>query len=158
MEVKLTAAEVSIAAQVGCRRNIEAMVKGLKPKHGFKGSNWDIHIEGACGEMAFAKALGLYWDGSVNTFKYGGDVGRFQIRTRSESHYQLIVRNDDDDDAIFWLVTGKCPQYNVVGCIEGRKAKCLQYSATYGNRPPAYFVPNEQLTSTETFLQRGRDG
>jgi hypothetical protein len=146
MLITLSWAELSIASQVGIRRNLEAMRAGHKPKHGFTGSTWDIHIEGACGEMALAKALGIYWNGSVNTFKAGGDVGNHQVRTRSKDTYDLIVRHDDRDDDIFWLVTGVAPVYNVVGHIKGRDAKQDRFRQSYGGRPEAWFVPSQFLT------------
>jgi hypothetical protein len=145
MLITLTWAELSIASQVGIRRNLEAMRDGRRPKHGFAGSTRDIHIEGACGEMAFAKSMGLYWNGSVNTFKQGGDVGRHQVRTRSKDTYDLIVRYDDRDEDIFWLVTGTAPTYNVVGHIKGIDAKQDRFRQSYGGRPEAWFVPSSFL-------------
>ena len=80
---------------------------------------------GACGEVAVAKAMGRYWGGSVNTFKSIGDlvsVG-WEIRTRAEHSYDLIIRDDDQDDRVFVLVTGKAPNYVVRGWIKAGDAK-----------------------------------
>ena len=115
MKVKLTKSEMFFAAMIGVMRNIEALEHDRKDKHGHDGPGWNIQVEGACGEMASAKAQGLYWDGSVNTFKDGDDICGCQVRTRSKSHYELIIRKDDNPQAIFNLVTGLCPNYNVVG-------------------------------------------
>ncbi len=146
MRVTLSPYELSMAAQVGSRRQIEALTKGLPDKHGFGGEDgWTVHIEGACGEMAVASALGRYWSGSVNTFKSGGDVGTVQVRTRSRHDYDLIVRRDDRDNDIFILVTGLAPRFEVRGWIRGADARRSEWLRTHGNRPAAYFVPQTAL-------------
>jgi hypothetical protein len=66
IEVTLTHFEMVSAA-------IQALMEERPDQHGFEGEDgdgWHIHIEGSCGEMAFAKALGLYWSGTVGTFKW----------------------------------------------------------------------------------------
>lgn len=138
-----------MGATVGVTRQISSLRKGLKDSYGFKGDGWGAHIEGDCGELAAAKALNRYWGGSVDTFKRGGDVGPIQVRTRSKPHYELIVREDDPDDAIFVLLTGSCPTYEVVGTIKGSEAKQPEWLKTHGGRPPAYFVPHEALNGRE---------
>jgi hypothetical protein len=143
--IKLTDSEVEMAAQVGLRRQLEALRKGLPDKHGYEGDGWGIHIEGALGELALAKFLGVYWDGSVNTFKTKGDLGETEVRTRSRSDYDLIVREDDREDAVYVLVVGKAPAYRVVGWMLGKEAKQDRWVRTYGGRTPAYFVPQAAL-------------
>lgn len=147
MNVKLEWYEVMMAAVVGVRRNIAAMANGLKPADGYNGEDaWSIHIEGACGELAYAKATGQFWSGSVNTFRQGGDVGLTQVRTRSRDDYDLIVRERDNDDSVFVLVVGRCPNYRVVGSILAADAKARpEWVKTYGGRPPAWFVPASGL-------------
>lgn len=146
VEVTLTAYELEMAAIQGMRRQIEAVQKGLGHIAGYEGIGWDIHIEGAAGELAFAKSINRYWSGSVNTFKTGGDVGSVQVRTRSKHSYELLVRDQDRDDDLFVLVTGVSPNFKVWGYITGREAKQGQWRQTHGGRPPAYFVPHAALT------------
>lgn len=143
--ITLTWSECLLASQIGMLRQIESLKKGLPDKHGFDGLGWDVHIEGAMGELAVAKYLGVYWSGSVNTFKNLPDVDSLEIRTRSKPEYELIVRENDSDDSVFVLVTGKCPKYTLVGCIPGAQAKSPQWRKTHGGRPPAYFVPHSAL-------------
>ena len=146
MRVTLEWFEVLLAATVGVRRQLEALRSGRPDCHGFDGATgWQVHIEGACGEMAFAKATGRYWSGSINTFKAGGDVGNIQVRTRSRDDYDLIVRDDDRDEDIFVLVIGKAPTFRVVGWIQGAEAKRPSWRHVYGARPPAFFVPQAAL-------------
>lgn len=134
---------------IGAKRNIEAKVRRLPDRHGFKGCGWDAHIEGACGEIATAKLLGLFWNGSINTFKDGGDVSGLEVRTRSESHYDLIIRDNDADTSIYILVIGACPTYRVLGWVRGVEGKRAEYRQAHGGRPGAYFVPQSVLRPIE---------
>lgn len=146
--VTLTMHEINMAANVGLMRQLCALKAGKHDAHGFDGAGWSEHIEGACGELAVAKILGRYWDGSVNTWK-ADDLPGLQIRTRSRHDYDLIVRPGDDDQAVFVLVTGQCPEYRVRGWITGAEAKRRELVRYYGCRPAAYFVPAEQLRGIE---------
>jgi len=146
MTVTLNRNEIIMAAFVGVRRQCESVLMGSKDANYQQDSGWQAHIEGALGEMAFAKALGLYWDGSVNTFKTAADVGAIQVRTRSKPHYELIVRDNDRNDDLFALVRGKCPTYQIVGFIKCGQAKRFEWKKAHGGGVPAYFVPDSALT------------
>lgn len=154
IKVSLENYEVLNAANIGCRRQIGAIFSGREDTFGFEGDGWGIHIEGACGEAAFAKGLNLYWSGSVNTFKQGGDVGSLQVRTRSREDYDLIVRSKDRDDDIFVLVTGQVPTYTIRGWIRGIDAKQSKYLKGHGGRTPAYFVLQKDLSQDWDELKR----
>lgn len=102
--------------------------------------------------MAVAKLMGIYWPGSVNTFK-AHDLPGLEVRTRSEHAYELIVREDDDPDTLFVLVTGKCPEYYVRGFIKGSDAFSRpQWLRDHGGREPAYFIPHASLSPTELLM------
>jgi hypothetical protein len=157
MIVTLEDFEMDIANFVGHRRQEEAEKKGLPDKHGFEGGTAEgthIHCCGAVAEFAVGKALDIHWGGSVNTFKRGGDVGHFQVRYRSQEHYQLIVRADDRDEDIFILVRGTPPTLDVVGWLTGKDAKNPEWVRRYGGRPPAFFVPDDQLKPTVDLLKQ----
>jgi hypothetical protein len=140
---------------IGSERQISAVEKGLNNSFGYKGSGWDIHIEGAAGELAYCKWAGIYFYPTIDTFKNGGDVGELQIRTRSEDSYDLIVREKDRDDDIFILVVGKIPKYRIVGWITGSNAKQKKWEKDYGNRnAPAYFVPQSSLNTDFTEIMK----
>lgn len=136
--------EVARAALVGVSRNVEAMRKGCVNRMPIN-DEWSIHILGALGECAFAKATGRYWAGSVNTFKRGGDVGLVQVRTRSCDHYDLIVRHDDADEDVFVLVTGGPNDFTIRGWMLASEAKQKKYRNDYGGHGVAYFVPQSEL-------------
>lgn len=142
--ITLTLAEVAMASEIGRLRQLAALKAKRADQHGFTGEGWSEHIEGACGELAVAKALGRYWDGSINTFQ-ADDLPGLQVRTRSAHHYDLLVRPQDKDTALWIHVTGRCPTYVVHGWLPGHEAKRPEYLQTHGGRPPAYFVPASAL-------------
>ena len=142
--VTLTPYEIRIASTIGVERQVESVLKRRKDAFGFEGLGWSEHIEGAMGELAVAKALDVHWGGPVNVFK-GDDLPGIQVRTRSAHNWELYVRPGDSDEAIWVLVTGRCPDYWVRGWIVGREAKRREWLQTHGNRPAAYFVPTSRL-------------
>ena len=145
-EIILTDFECDFASHVGRTRQLEAMNKGLKHSYGYEGSGWSNHIEGACGEMAVAKYLNRYWNGSVNTFKTGGDVGNVQVRMRRDHDHDLIIREADRDEDYFVLVTGQAPEFRIGGYILAKDAKAMtEYFKTFDKRPKAWFIPANKL-------------
>jgi hypothetical protein len=103
--------------------------------------------------MAVAKALNVYFPSSVNTFKNGSDLFHgIEIRTRSKEHYELIVRPDDNMESRFVLVTGCAPVFNVRGWIVGVDARREEWWNEYGERPGAWFVPQESLLPIEELV------
>jgi len=149
MKIRLEWHEILMASEIGRFRQLAAMKKGLDDKHGFAGEGWSEHVEGACGELAVARFLGIYWDGGINTFKKP-DLPGLQVRTRSRDSYDLIVRPGDSDLDRFVLVTGRCPEYQIRGWITGSNAKKSDYLQVYGGRPAAYFVPASALSSPDS--------
>jgi hypothetical protein len=147
--------ELAFAAYVGVSRNIQALRECKGDRLDTDISNaWTLHIEGAAGEMAAAKALGLYWDAPVGTYKHGGDIGALQVRTRSRHSYELIVRDGDRSEDIFVLVTGRAPRFRVHGWIAGGDAKRPEWLREYGGRPAAYFVPHDALQPLTALSER----
>ena len=144
-EIRLSNAEMLQAAIVGTLRNIAAIKKALPDKHGAPEIGWNLHIEGAAGELAVARALGRHWGGSINSFKSGDDVNGLQVRTRSNHDYELILRDDDADALRFVLVTGHAPNFTIRGWIMARAGKNPEWLQTHGGRPPAFFVPHRAL-------------
>lgn len=149
MNITLTESEWTMAALIGCRRHIAS--KNLSQAYGAT-DTWTPNIEGACGELAAAKALNLFWDGGVNTFSAPDLKPNIQVRTRSKHSYELIVRQQDKDNEIFVLVTGVSPNYIVHGWIYGGDAKQEKWKQNYGNRPTAFFIPSTALHPLETLV------
>ena len=149
IEITLEYYEVAQAAHVGQLRNLSAMSRGYDSK--IPGREWQAHIEGACGEIAVAKAAGKYWGGSINTFKDGGDIVStgWEVRTRSDHSHDLIVRDNDPDGRVFILVTGLSPTFRIHGWIKSEDAKREEWRKNYGGHGLAYFVPQELLNNME---------
>lgn len=128
-------------------RHVSALEKQQKEAHGGDPDRaWHVHVEGALGEMVVAKHLGEYYPCTVDTYKDGADVGsRLQVRTRGVDTYDLLVRRNDRVSDYFVLVTGRPPIYTIRGWLLGADAKRKEWLASYGNREPAYFVPQSEL-------------
>lgn len=143
--VRLSKAEMLMASSVGAMRQISSLAAGRDDAHGAAGNGWQMHIEGAMGELAAAKAMGRFWSGTINSFG-GADMGaRIQVRTRSRHDYDLIVRDNDQDDHLFILVTGEAPEYRVRGWISGSESKRDCWRKSPNGRPEAWFVPASAL-------------
>ena len=147
MIVKLSWHELAMATEIGRLRNLANIKYQRKDSTNQTRYDWHNHLEGACGELAVAKALGRYWDGSVDTFKKP-DVCGFQVRT-ALSHKNLIIRPIDSGEDNFVLVTGNSPVYEIHGWIKGSEGKQDQFWRT-DVRSPAWFVPIKYLNPFET--------
>ena len=153
--VTLTWYEVSVAIHLVGLRHTEALRKGMKDKHGYKGRDLQDNFYGMLGEIGFAKATGKYFPMSVNTFK-DADIGiNWQVRTvGSNNNRDLIVRPADPSKHKYVLVEIHKSENNYVatihGWIEGTQAKDKQYLSYFGNpdRPPAYRIPKKALRPT----------
>jgi hypothetical protein len=150
MQIRLTDAELRMAVTIGCERQMESLSSKRRDNHGKSSEGgWTEHIEGAAGELAVAKALGHYWNGSIGSFKMPDLGHHIQVRTRSQDHWDLIVRRDDNDDHLYFLAVGKAPTFRIVGFILGKDAKRAEWVSDYGGRPWAFFVPQSALTPIE---------
>jgi hypothetical protein len=155
MNILLTPLEVRIATHVGRSRQSRAEKAGFTDRHGIapEDAEWS-HILGAAGEMAVAKALDVYWLPTMESFKAAGDLGEYEIRTRSRDNYDLIIR-PDDPSRVFILVTGSMPRFWVRGWIDAEDAKAMPDCwKAYGGRPAAWFVPADRLWPIQFLLDR----
>lgn len=145
-DVSLTSEELQIAAMVGLMRQIQNLFAGRDDADGASPeSGWQYHLEGAAGEMAFAKWADKYWSGNLGNLK-ADDVGMMQVRTRSRHSYELIIKERDPDDRIFVLLTGLAPHFRLRGWIWGWEGKCKEwYGDICRNGRPNYFVPHAAL-------------
>ena len=113
----------------------------------------EIHMLGACGELAAAKAIGLPWPSSVNTYKGESDLpGGIEVRHRTKSHYDLIVRDDDPDDRRYVLTLGEVadvPKIKVVGWFFGSYSGRHRYLHLPVGSYPTRFSPDAVLGAIE---------
>lgn len=157
MRVSLSLEEAKMAYAVAVDRQLDAMRRGLHGRHG-AGEDLEIsiglHLIGAAGEIAVAKALGVYWPPSVGTFKAPDLGSEVQVRTRTNDKHDLIIRPEDSDDDFFVLAVGRLPVFRIVGWIYGAYAKRECWIQMHGGRPPAFFVPQSALTTINEPMER----
>lgn len=136
-------------------------MKGMTDAYGLDSARpelkWYRDIIGACGEMAVAKALNLYWLGGINQGKEEPDAGKnTQVRYSSNPSLGMVVRPNDPDHFKYVHVSGSIPCFTVHGWIEGFSAKRKEWLRDVGGRnKPAFFVPNEALNK---FKEGGING
>lgn len=146
MNVSLTKDELMQAVIVAAQRNVDNLFNNRKDAHGASRDNgWNLHIEGAAGEMAVAKYLNRYWYGNIGNLK-ANDVGSHEVRTTPKHENRLIVHKSDPDDRYFILVTGLSPEFKIRGFMLGSDAKQEKYWSDPAGGRPAYFVPAGDLT------------
>lgn len=153
--VSLTRDEMMWAVGVGCLREANSRLRGSKhdPPLKLEEEGWAIHIEGACGELAVCKLLGDEWRASVDTYKREADIGDGgEVRTRSQDWHELTIRDNDNPNSYYILVTGLAPNFVVRGYIQGHKGQNPKWRKDPNKRGEAWFVPQRVLTP---FTQRG---
>jgi hypothetical protein len=150
-QIALTRGELYIGAAVGVMRRLAAMKRERpEPKRGWWGEDegvphWQIDIEGACAELAAAKALGVYWKNPLIDHVGGSDdLEGLGIRSTRHPQGGLTIYTSDPDDRPFVLVRGKAGQYDLVGWAYGRDGKRQDYWRP-DFRQPAYVIPGDQL-------------
>jgi hypothetical protein len=144
--VVLTTMEARIAALVGAERRITALANGGKDRPGIKPESvWTIDIEGAGAELAFAKLMGWYWDGSVGVFHDQADVRHVNVRRQVLHNWDMAVR-PHDREGVYVLVTGCLPRYRVHGWAAWPDAWPRSYEAAYDRgKAPARYIRQADL-------------
>ena len=144
--IHLTWAEVLLAATVGVMRSVQDKKEGRGNRFGCsEKEEWQVSIDGAIAEMAFAKWSGKFWSGAIGNLK-ARDVGGFQVRSVRDDGRRLILHPTDDDDDIFVLMTGFDREWRVSGFIQARFGKNEDYwQDPTGRGRHAYFVPRGVL-------------
>jgi len=155
MKVQLAWYEMAIAYDVGARREANARVRGLKDSV-FKDdlASWGTHIEAAGAEMAVAKALGLYWDGSVNV-GHREDLPRTGLEVRwNQDPNRTSCKVKPKDTGIVVAVRGSSPAYELLGWIRAEDAKRQEWLHHRRDYPPAYLAPSSALSQDFGLLAR----
>lgn len=144
IEIELTPSEIMSGALIGVMRQVQNLSKKRTPAYGAgTKKDWQLHIEGALGELAVAKAMNLYYAGTG--VLRADDVSGFQVRTRSKHDYELILHHEDQDDIKFVLVTGLNGKYVIRGYVMGYEGKVQEFWNDPAGGRPAFFVPQNKL-------------
>ena len=150
-KVTLSASEMAFAAFSGVAREAANRVDGIGRAGVFSRSGWDTHIEGACGECAVAKCLGVYWPPGVGVMKGPDLLDCIEVRTTPGHTHRLPIKRTDPTDRWFVLVTGVAPIFTVQGWLgpdEGRRDEWWDDKIEY----PNWMVPQSALHPIDTLL------
>ena len=150
-KVTLSASEMAFAAFAGAGREAANGVYGWGGAGRFSKSGWDAHIEGACGECAAAKCLGVYWPPGMGTMKGPDLLDCIEVRTTPGHNNRLPVKRTDPADRWFVLVTGTAPRFVVRGWIgphDARRDEWWDDKMEY----PNWMVPQSALHPIATLL------
>lgn len=159
IEVRITYKEMMEAGHVGLMRMVENIKEDRVETHGVTTdtSAWGRHVEAAMAELAFCKHYGFYW-GGLGSLKapdvYGTNI---EIRHTHYPNGKLIVQANNEDDHIYWLLTGRFGEYIIHGYMAGTDAKQDQWWP--GPRPDqhkAFFVPQSALAKPTQRERYGR--
>lgn len=147
--VELSTPEIYIASQVGIMRNIASCQRKLesvaRSPDAHNDAQWSMDINGAQGELAVAKAFGVYWNASVNSGK-AADVRKIQVRTTTWATGRLIIRPKDSDEDLFMLVHCRRPIFTLAGWMYGHEAKVEKFFREKdGTGDQAWWVDVEHL-------------
>lgn len=150
---ELTWDEALQAAIVGVQRHAKAKKDNRQNYYGEpddEGALWNLDINAACAEKAYAKMTGRYWAATTDPDKHLGDVGGQGVRSTDKPNGCLILHPRDEDDRVFVLMVGSGRHWEFRGSIVARKGKQLGPDGKprwwrTNVRTPAYFVPQSEL-------------
>jgi hypothetical protein len=146
--IQLTPSEIMQGALIGIMRQMQNIRDKRQHAYGTNdGQAWQVNIEGAIGELALAKHLGVYYAGT-GIFR-GTDVGKYDVRTTQYENGHLILHPDDPDDRIFWLLTGVCGRYIIRGNILGKDGKQEKWWGDKAGGRAAFFIPQDALNLSD---------
>jgi hypothetical protein len=145
--ITFTNEEFDLFACGGAKRAVKCIRRKAAPTEGVgNDKDWQTTIEGALGEAALAKFLGLY----PSAFSgYGAsDCSGNEVRTSQNHNGGMRIKPEDEDDSPFWFVTGVNGVYTIRGWIYGRDAKRQEWWGVC-KRPehPVFWVPQSALRS-----------
>ena len=152
IHIRLSWPEISLAGNVGVLRKVYAMQRQLISKDGANQGDWNSEIDGACGEMAVAKWLGMYWTGTIGETDKP-DVGPYEVRTNGSRKYtDTILRPGKvHKDRAYISVLAFLPDFEIIGWIMGADATQQQWFRNgTPDRPKAWFVPQTSLQPLHT--------
>lgn len=146
--VTLTSSEMLLACSIGAQIQVQNIEDDCQPQYG---APLDLPqaltagMIGACGELAYAKWSGTYWNGNVGD-RTAKDVDGVQIRTTLNRNEDLILHPRDADEDPFVLVSVYRNEFRLMGWIYGGEGKIEEYwQDKYQNDRPAFFVPRSIL-------------
>lgn len=149
--VKLTYAEMQVAATVGIQRYLQNLKLKTEPAYGAEDNTAasGLDVLGCIGEMAVAKYFNKYWSGAVGNYQ-AADVDRYQVRSTMYRAGRLILHREDDP-CIFILVIITHNLCKLAGWIHADDGRDEKYWKDIGNGRPAFWVPQNDLIPMKDF-------
>jgi hypothetical protein len=138
--VELTLQEVSQAAIVGVLRQCSALRTFTWEWANYPVDRWNMQVEGACGEYAFAIMLRVLWPAAIQ--RGGPDVAHSEVRT-SAGRRKLYVKPSDPDDRPVVSIHGSCRRFRAVGWILAGDAKVGPPRDLFGDGQPMWEYAGE---------------
>ena len=152
LTVVLSWPELYLASTAGIMRRSESLKSGRvgAQKRDPGADKWGRDIESAHAEMAVAKLFGLYWSGTLNTFR-GADLHDYiQVKSTDLPDGRLIVRREDATDHVCILVIRENTRtFRVVGWVAAGDAKQDEWLTNPNGTDAAWFLPQDQLLGFE---------
>lgn len=168
--VRLDNWEIYGAAVIGGKTWRKSQADGRKDFYGHTedGGGKRIQMLGSVAEKAAAKALGMYWPGTVDQNGRADIPPDIEVRLIGVDHYGLRVHPDDPDD---WAVVGvviekgqeRTKPYRLPGWIPASEAKRPEWEFGSGNGAgtgkvadgrPVFFVPQSELRPLDELRDR----
>ncbi len=151
--VTLEVTEIMTAALAGVMRRTRAIKKNLHATANQPEKwKWQSDIEGALGECAFAKLVGVYWNDEGFNSRLDGDVVGIEIKTRppTKGELYLIVRPGElHATRKYVLMNGVNGIYRYCGWCFGRECNqektWFRTAGEWDTRPPCWWVPVSEL-------------
>jgi hypothetical protein len=158
LRIRLTPPEARYVTIGGGMRRCHGLEAGLELGRDPKNA-WAEDIEGAGGEFAVAKYLGLPWSSTVGIYD-APDVGHYHVRTDLSRHRRTMVIRPGDftkrnrpmcDDDICIGVLSYFPEFIIMGWKRVGDCKEERWlDAPDQRRPKAWFVPESALEPMDT--------
>ena len=153
--VRLNTVDMAWANDVGAAR--WRRVKREHRKAKFAGADEKKHLQGARGELAFCRAMGLIWPASDGTFQSEPDVWpNWEIRTSPSMQGVKVVDTDPDHRLVVWVAGGDAPYFEVKGYIRAGGAKRHRdwYDDPGKRNRPIWLVPPSRMIPIEPGFHR----
>lgn len=147
VEVTLTPKEIYQGATAGIVRQTQNIKDGRQNSRGLPPTkDWQVHIEGALSECAFAKYMSFYWPGAGEIGEVDFPDRGWEVKWTPLPTGSLWVQKEDDELTKSVLLTGSNGIYQIRGWICAGDAKLEKWWRS-DIRHPCYGVPQASLNS-----------
>ncbi len=142
--IELTPTQLNVCNSIAFRRWYVS--QSSANNHGLAVKSIDLDYWACCAECAAAAVLGVFWPMGINTYKAEDLAGGYQVRSTDITDGCLIIRPDDDPNALYVLVVILGSNlFRVFPAIWGYGARKDEYWRTPNGRPGCWMVPQAAI-------------